>query len=86
MAEASFKDIFPELSNSVSKPLAEPGVYSGEINMDILAFSFALKKALYDDNPICSLSSCGQKIMNIDDVAIDHIEQYWMGGATVTAG
>ncbi len=28
--EASFKDIFPELSNSVSPP-AEPGVYSGEI-------------------------------------------------------
>ena len=31
MAEESFKDIFPELSNSVSPP-AEPGVYSGEIS------------------------------------------------------
>ena len=26
-----FKDILPELSNSGSKPPAEPGVYSGEI-------------------------------------------------------
>lgn len=26
---------------------------------------------------------CGQKIHNIDDAAVDHIEQYWRGGQTI---
>ena len=44
-------------------------------------FSFKLKQELYDDDPTCSI--CGQKIQNIDDASIDHIEQYWMGGKTI---
>jgi hypothetical protein len=44
-------------------------------------FSFKLKQELYDDDPSCSI--CGQKIQNIDDAAIDHIKQYWMGGKTI---
>lgn len=44
-------------------------------------FSYQLKEALYKDNPTCSI--CGQKIHNIDDAAVDHIEQYWRGGQTI---
>ncbi len=44
-------------------------------------FSFKLKQELYDDDPTCLI--CGQKIQNIDDAVIDHIEQYWMGGKTI---
>ena len=44
-------------------------------------FSSKLKKELYDNDPTCAI--CGQKIQNLDDAAIDHIEQYWMGGKTI---
>ena len=45
-------------------------------------FSFKLKKELFDQDPTCSI--CGQRIQDIDDSAIDHIEQYWLGGKTVS--
>jgi hypothetical protein len=44
-------------------------------------FSYQLKEELYNKNSTCTL--CGQKILNIDDTAVDHIEQYWTGGKTV---
>jgi len=44
-------------------------------------FSLKLKQELYDDDPTCSI--CGQKIQNIDDATIDHIQQYWTGGKTI---
>lgn len=44
-------------------------------------FSFQLKEELYDKNPTCEL--CHQKIQNIDDAALDHIDQYWKGGKTI---
>jgi hypothetical protein len=44
-------------------------------------FSMKLKQELYDSDSTCSI--CGQKIQNIDDAAIDHIEQYWAGGKTI---
>jgi len=44
-------------------------------------FSHKLKEDLYNNNSTCTL--CGQKILNIDDAAVDHIEQYWTGGKTV---
>lgn len=44
-------------------------------------FSGALKEELYKANNICSI--CGNKINSIDDCAIDHIEQYWLGGRTI---
>lgn len=43
-------------------------------------FSFELKQKMFNENPICAI--CGQRIMNIEDAAIDHIEQFWMGGTT----
>lgn len=45
------------------------------------AFSLELKKKLFDENPTCAI--CHQKIENIDDAAVDHIEQYWLGGRTI---
>jgi hypothetical protein len=44
-------------------------------------FSRALKQALYDANASCAL--CNQFIADLDDAAVDHIEQYWLGGKTI---
>lgn len=44
-------------------------------------FSFSLKKELFDKNPVCTL--CNNQIQSIDDAALDHIEQYWLGGKTI---
>lgn len=48
---------------------------------DKRCFSRAFKKKLYDNNPTCSI--CGQHINSLDDAAVDHIEQYWLGGKTI---
>src|SRR5262249_7782733 len=44
-------------------------------------FSRALKQGLYDANPTCTL--CNQHIADVDDAAVDHIKQYWLGGKTI---
>lgn len=44
-------------------------------------FSLKLKEDLYRNDSTCAI--CNQKIQNIDDAAIDHIEQYWKGGKTI---
>ncbi len=44
-------------------------------------FSMELKRELFEANPTCAL--CGQGISEIDDSAVDHIEQYWRGGQTI---
>ncbi len=44
-------------------------------------FSRALKQELYDANPTCAL--CQQFIADLDDAAVDHVEQYWLGGKTI---
>jgi len=44
-------------------------------------FSRSLKEELYSRNPQCAL--CGQHIAEVDDAAVDHIEQYWLGGKTI---
>jgi len=44
-------------------------------------FSFNLKNSLFTENPTCLL--CNNQIQSIDDAAVDHIEQYWLGGKTI---
>jgi hypothetical protein len=44
-------------------------------------FTFSLKEDLFNNNKVCKI--CGNQILNIDDAAIDHIEQYWTGGKTI---
>lgn len=44
-------------------------------------FSISLKKKLYNNDPTCKI--CNQHIADIDDAAVDHIEQYWLGGKTI---
>jgi 5-methylcytosine-specific restriction endonuclease McrA len=44
-------------------------------------FSRQLKESLFVANPSCAV--CGQKIVDVDDSAVDHIKQYWMGGKTI---
>ena len=48
---------------------------------DVRLFTKEFKQRLYDNNPTCSI--CGQNINSVDDAAVDHIEQYWMGGKTI---
>lgn len=44
-------------------------------------FSRELKQSLYNQNSTCAI--CGQHISDLDDSAVDHIEQYWLGGMTI---
>ena len=44
-------------------------------------FSYTLKKQLFNNDSNCSI--CGNRILNIDDAAVDHIDQYWTGGKTI---
>ena len=44
-------------------------------------FSRALKEEFFKNNPACAI--CGQRISDIDDAAMDHIKQYWLGGETI---
>jgi len=44
-------------------------------------FSYALKQQLFENDSNCSI--CGNRILNIDDAAVDHIDQYWTGGKTI---
>jgi hypothetical protein len=44
-------------------------------------FSLKIKQELYDKDSTCAI--CNNKIQNIDDGAVDHIEQYWTGGKTI---
>ncbi len=44
-------------------------------------FTYSLKKDLFEKNDTCAI--CANKITNIDDAAVDHIQQYWTGGKTI---
>jgi len=44
-------------------------------------FSLAVKQQLYTANPTCQL--CGQRIHDMDDAEVDHIQHYWRGGKTI---
>lgn len=44
-------------------------------------FSRQFKGKLYEQDPTCQL--CGNRISSVDDAAVDHIEQYWLGGKTI---
>jgi hypothetical protein len=44
-------------------------------------FSRALKEELFSQNATCEL--CGQRIVLINDAALDHAVEYWRGGTTV---
>lgn len=44
-------------------------------------FSRQLKEQLFVANHNCTI--CGQAISELDDSALDHIEQYWCGGQTI---
>ena len=44
-------------------------------------FTRNFKQRLYNLDPTCKI--CGQHISDIDDAAVDHIEQYWLGGKTI---
>jgi HNH endonuclease len=44
-------------------------------------FSYKLKEELMEKDPTCAI--CGQRIQSLDDSAIDHVMQYWMGGKTI---
>jgi hypothetical protein len=44
-------------------------------------FSRALKEELFKQDSVCAI--CGNEIKLINDSAVDHMEQYWRGGATI---
>jgi hypothetical protein len=44
-------------------------------------FTKLLKEELFTLDNTCAI--CGNKILHIDDGALDHIDQYWTGGKTI---
>lgn len=44
-------------------------------------FSAEIKDSLFRINNKCEL--CGQRILAVEDAAVDHVEQFWLGGKTV---
>jgi hypothetical protein len=44
-------------------------------------FSRQLKEALFASDNSCAL--CKQRIEEVDDASVDHIERYWTGGRTI---
>lgn len=52
-----------------------------EHRMQSRCFTRQLKQSLFDADPTCAI--CGQAISEMDDAAVDHIEQYWRGGKTI---
>jgi hypothetical protein len=44
-------------------------------------FTSALKHEMFDRNATCEI--CGNRIQGVDDAALDHVKQYWMGGETI---
>lgn len=44
-------------------------------------FSSELKEKLWKSNKTCKI--CGQRIHELDDAEVDHIEHYWRGGKTI---
>ncbi len=44
-------------------------------------FTYKLKEELFATDDTCAI--CSNKILNIDDSAVDHIQQYWTGGKTI---
>ncbi|WP_243382343.1 GmrSD restriction endonuclease domain-containing protein [Geothrix alkalitolerans] len=44
-------------------------------------FSRTLKEEFYSNDSTCAI--CNNKINDIDDSALDHVRQYWMGGQTI---
>lgn len=74
----SSKDMIKYRCNAVENML-DNLLSSG--NKQPRCFSRALKEELFNKNPTCAI--CGNYITNIDDAAVDHIEQYWQGGKTI---
>ena len=50
-------------------------------NKEPRTFSLSLKKQLYETDPTCKI--CEQRIHDIDDAEVDHIQHYWRGGKTI---
>jgi hypothetical protein len=53
----------------------------GVAQSETRCFSHSLKQEMYDSDPTCQI--CHQAIRGIDDAAVDHVEQYWLGGKTI---
>ena len=58
------------MKHTVGSPKTEPR-----------CFSWELKNNLWKEKPVCAI--CDQKIEQIDDAELDHIEHYWRGGKTI---
>jgi uncharacterized protein with ParB-like and HNH nuclease domain len=55
-------------------------IFDGDSIQD-RCFSSDLKERLFKLYNTCAI--CGQKILMVEDSAVDHVEQYWLGGKTI---
>lgn len=54
---------------------------AGHADQGPRSFSLDLKQRLYEANSTCQI--CHQRIHDLDDAEVDHIEHYWRGGKTI---
>jgi hypothetical protein len=50
-------------------------------NAQARCFSHEFKERLFKLDKTCAI--CGQQIYSLEDAAVDHIDQYWLGGKTI---
>ena len=43
-------------------------------------YTHQFKEELFNKDNTCAI--CNNKIMSVEDAAVDHIEQFWLGGTT----
>ena len=67
----------PQLTAPLQPLPARRGAYTPR------AFSAAVKRALFEEDPVCAL--CGNQIMLLEHAEVDHIVPYSKGGSTVPA-
>lgn len=53
----------------------------GIADSETRSFSLKLKQELFEQDPTCQI--CTQRIHDIDDAEVDHIQHYWRGGKTL---
>lgn len=53
----------------------------GTPTMEPRNFSLEFKEGLFQTNPTCAI--CKQRIHELDDSEVDHVDHYWRGGKTI---
>lgn len=86
--DATFADYISRTTDNVERIKYRADTWRQRLDLLVVTpaneprgFSSALKESLHKANPTCG--SCGQRIRELDDAEVDHVEHYWRGGKTI---